>query len=125
MPLNKKPTHFAGRVNEEIARELMYILKEVKDPRVSKAFISITHTETTVDLKYCKVFYSILDADENEVKNGLKSATGFIRHELSERLNLRMTPELVFIYDKGMEHGAKIARILKEIDADNTDNTQD
>lgn len=116
MPLKKKPTHFPSRVNEEIARELMYILKDVKDPRVSKAFISVTRTETTADLKYCKVYYSTMNADEKEVKNGLKSALGFIRHELSERLDLRNTPELVFIRDGGMEHGAKIAQILKDID---------
>ena len=120
MPLKKKPTHFASRVNEEIARELMYILKDVKDPRVSKAFISVTRTETTADLKYCKVYYSTMNADEKEVKNGLKSALGFIRHELSERLDLRITPELVFIHDGGMEHGAKIAQILKNIDKGST-----
>ena len=120
MPLKKKPTHFASRVNEEIARELMYILKDVKDPRVSKAFISVTRTETTADLKYCKVYYSTMNADEKEVKNGLKSALGIIRHELSERLDLRITPELVFIHDGGMEHGAKIAQILKNIDKGST-----
>lgn len=121
MPLKRKPTHFASRVNEEIARELMYILKDVKDPRVSKAFISVTRTETTADLKYCKVYYSTMNSDEKEVKNGLKSALGFIRHELSERLDLRITPELVFIHDGGMEHGAKIAQILKDIDKGSTE----
>lgn len=121
MPLKRKPTHFASRVNEEIARELMYILKDVKDPRVSKAFISVTRTETTADLKYCKVYYSTMNSDEKEVRNGLKSALGFIRHELSERLDLRITPELVFIHDGGMEHGAKIAQILKDIDKGSTE----
>ncbi len=115
MPLKKKPTHFASRVNEEISRELMYILKDVKDPRVSKAFISITRTETTPDLKYCKVYYSTINADEKEVKDGLKSANGFVRRELSARLNLRATPELTFIHDGGMEHGAKIAKMLKDL----------
>lgn len=116
MPANKKGTYHNNRVNEEIARELVYILKEVKDPRVSKAFISVTRTDTTADLKYCKVHYSVLNADVKEVKDGLKSALGFIRHELSARLNLRVTPELTFILDGGMEHGAKIAQILKDID---------
>ena len=50
MPLKKKPTHFASRVNEEIARELMYILKDVKDPRVSKAFISVTKPQPTSNI---------------------------------------------------------------------------
>jgi len=115
MPAKKKSTHHSGRVNEDIARELMYILKDVKDPRVSKAFISITRTETTADQKYCKVHYSIMNADKDEVKKGLASAMGFIRHELSSRLSLRNTPELCFVLDEGMEHGAKIAQILKNI----------
>lgn len=115
MPLKKKIVHHTDRVNEEIARELVYILKEVKDPRVSKSFISITRTETTADQKYCKVYYSVMNGDVKEVKVGLKSAMGYIRHELSARLSLRNTPELNFVYDEGMEHGARIAQILKNI----------
>lgn len=115
MPLKKKVIHHADRVNEEIARELMYILKDVKDPRVSKCLISITRTETTGDQKHCKIHYSVMNGDPKEVKQGLKSALGFIRHELSVRLELRNTPELNFVYDEGMEHGAKIAELLKNI----------
>ena len=115
MPLKRKTAHHTDRVNEEIARELMYILKDVKDPRVANAFISITRTETTADLKYCKVHYSVMNSDKDEVKDGLKSAMGFIRRELSARLNLRVTPELTFVPDGGMEHGARIAQILKNI----------
>lgn len=115
MPVKKKGMYHASRVNEEIARELMYILKDVKDPRVSGALISVTRTETSPDLKYCKVHYSIIGAEKDEVKKGLLSAVGFIRHELSERLDLRITPELTFIPDDGMEHGARIAEILKNL----------
>lgn len=115
MPLKKKVVHHTDRVNEEIARELMYILKDVKDPRVSKSFISITRTETTADQKYCKIHYSVMNGDPKEVKAGLKSALGYIRHELSSRLDLRNTPELNFVFDEGMEHGARIAEILKNI----------
>ena len=115
MPVRKKVVHHTDRVNEEIARELMYILKDVKDPRVSGCFISITRTETTPDLKFCKIHYSVMNGDPKEVKVGIKSALGFIRHELSTRLKLRNTPELNFVYDEGMEHGARIAEILKNI----------
>lgn len=115
MPAKKKVLHHSDRVNEEIARELMYILKDVKDPRISRCLISITRTETTADQKYCKVHFSVMNGDVKEVKAGLKSALGFIRHELSSRLDLRNTPELNFVYDEGMEHGAKIAEILKNI----------
>ena len=115
MPLKKKIAHHSDRVNEEIARELMYIIKDVKDPRVSGSLVSITRTETTADLKYCKIHYSVMNGDAAEVKKGLKSAMGYIRHELSTRLDLRNTPELNFVYDEGMEHGARIAEILKNI----------
>ena len=115
MPLKKKIVHHTDRVNEEIARELMYILKDVKDPRVSKSFISITRTETTADQKYCKTHYSVMNGAPKEVKAGLKSALGYIRHELSSRLDLRNTPELNFVYDEGMDHGANIAEILNNI----------
>ncbi len=115
MPTKRKGSFHSVRANEEIAHELMYILKEVKDPRIANAFISITRTETTADLKYCKVHYSVLNADVKEVKKGLESASGFVRRELSSRLNMRVTPELTFIYDEGMEHGARIAQILKDI----------
>ncbi len=115
MPVKKKIAHHTDRINEEIARELMYILRDVKDPRVSKCLISITRTETTGDQKYCKVHYSVMNGDPKEVKKGLACALGFIRHELSVRLELRNTPELNFVYDEGMEHGAKIAEILKNI----------
>jgi len=115
MPLKKKVAHHSDRVNEEIARELMYIIKEVKDPRVSGCLVSITRTETTADMKYCKVHYSVMNGNADEVKKGIKSALGFIRHELSSRLALRNTPELNFVYDEGMEHGARIAEILKNI----------
>lgn len=122
----KRPFYHASRVNEDIARELMYILKEVKDPRVSKAFVSVTKTETSSDLKYCKVYYSTMSGDDKEVKTGLYSAIGFIRHELSTRLSLRNTPELTFIKDRGIQHGARISELLKDIStAENKDAAED
>ncbi len=122
----KRPFYHASRVNEDIARELMYILKEVKDPRVSKAFVSVTKTETSSDLKYCKVYYSTMSGDDKEVKTGLYSAIGFIRHELSTRLSLRNTPELTFIKDRGIQHGARISELLKDIStAENKDTAED
>ena len=99
--MQKIPHYHTNRVNEDIARELMYILQNVKDPRVSKSFVSVTKTETTPDLKYCKIYYS-----------------NYIRRELSSRLALRNTPELSFIKDTGAEHGARISELLKEIEAE-------
>ena len=116
--MQKRPHYHTNRVNDDIARELMYILQNVKDPRVSKSFVSVTKTETTPDLKYCKIYYSNLSGNDKEVKTGLYSAIGYIRRELSSRLALRNTPELSFIKDTGAEHGARISELLKEIEAE-------
>lgn len=123
MPQGRRPHFHTNRVNEDIARELTYILKNVKDPRVSKSFVSVTKTETTPDLKFCKIYYSNMSGDDKDVKTGLYSAIGYIRHELSSRLNLRITPELTFIRDTGAEHGARISELLKSIET--TDSTKE
>ena len=116
--MQKRPHYHTNRVHEDIARELLYILQNVKDPRVSKSFVSVTKNETTPDLKYCKIYYSNLSGNDKEVKTGLYSAIGYIRRELSSRLALRNTPELSFIKDTGAEHGARISELLKEIEAE-------
>ena len=104
-----------GRINEEMQREVAKIIREVKDPRVAKAFISITGAEVTPDLKYAKIYYSAYNADKKEVKMGLRSSAGFIRGQVSKNLNLRITPELTFIEDGSIEYGAKISKILEGI----------
>ena len=103
------------RINEEMQREVAKIIREVKDPRVAKAFISITGAEVTPDLKYAKIYYSAYNADKKEVKQGLRSSAGFIRGQVSKNLNLRITPELTFIEDGSIEYGAKISKILEGI----------
>jgi len=105
------------RISEEIKKEVSDIIRnELKDPRVS-ALCSVVLVHTTPDLKFAKIYISILgnESEKEETYKGLKSASGFIRKELSERLNLRYTPELVFEIDKSIEHGANISRILNEI----------
>ena len=104
-----------GRINEEIMKETAMILREVKDPRVSDAFISVTGAEVTADLKYAKIFYSAMRGDKKEVTKGLKAATGFIRREIARRLNLRITPELSFVEDTSIAYGAHISEILSKI----------
>ena len=105
-----------GRINEEIQREMTSILRRVKDPRVSDAFISVTAADCTADLKYAKIYYSALSGDPKEVAKGLKAATGFIRRELARSLNLRITPELTFLPDSSIAYGAHIASILEGLD---------
>ena len=101
-----------GRINDEVQKELAMILREVKDPRVSDAFISVTAVEVTPDLKFAKVYYSAMQGDKKEVAKGLKSSAGYIRRQLAQRLNLRMTPELTFCEDHSIAHGAHISKLL-------------
>lgn len=105
-----------GRINEEMQKELTVILRRVKDPRVSDAFISITAADCTADLKYAKIYYSAMGGDKKEIAKGLRAAAGFIRRELASSLNLRMTPELTFIEDESVAYGARIASILNGLD---------
>ena len=110
-----------GRINEEMQKELTSILRRVKDPRVSDAFISITAADCTADLKYAKVYYSALRGDQKEIAAGLKAAAGFIRRELAHSLNLRMTPELTFLPDTSIAYGAHIASILNGLEISEED----
>ena len=100
------------KINEEVARELTSILRTVKDPRVSGAFISVSR-----DLSLARVYYSVLGSADGADK-GLASAAGYIRSELAARLNLRVTPKLVFLRDDSAERAMKISEILKDIDED-------
>ena len=105
-----------GRINEEIRAELSDILRTVKDPRVSQAMVTITHVDTTNDLRYARVWVSVLDkTQEKDVLKGLKSAAGFLRRELGSRLNLRYTPELQFMSDDSIAHGAHILDLLNHV----------
>lgn len=102
-----------GRINEEIQRELSALIRTVKDPRV-KGLISITAVDTTPDLKYAKVYISVLDkGDVHEVVKGLKSAAGYLRRELGRALSLRYTPELQFVEDDSIDTGAHILSMLR------------
>ena len=104
------------RINDEMRREMMEILRRVKDPRVQDAFVSVTAADCTADLKYAKIYYSALRGDEKELAKGLKAATGFIRRELAAGLNLRITPELTFVRDDSITYGAHISSILNTLD---------
>lgn len=105
-----------GRINEEIQRELAEQIRALKDPRV-QGLISVTGVDTTSDLRYAKVYISVLEKErEAEVLKGLKSAAGFLRRELGAKLQLRYTPELIFERDEAMERGARIFDILNHLE---------
>ena len=105
-----------GRINDAVAQELAIALGEVREPKVINNFVSITRAEVAPDLKYASIYFSCI-GDSKEAIEGLKKCTGMLRHHLAVKLNLRITPELAFIKDGSIEHGAKIARLIEEIHA--------
>ena len=115
-----------NKINGAFAEECAQIVREVKDPRVSDVWITVMNADVSADLKFAKVYYSVLgECDDRELAKGLKSAAPFIRSRLAERLNLRITPEITFIRDEGVKHGAEISALLKSVEADLTDDETD
>ncbi len=111
-------SHRIERTTEDIKRELTAIFRELKDPRVSQAFLSIVRVEVTNDLSYCTVSVSAIEGLDRakQAVQGLKSAAGFIRRELGHRLRLRHVPELIFNATDSIEYSANISRILNSLD---------
>lgn len=105
-----------NRINDAVKEEMAVILRDVKDPRIAGALVSITGANVSGDLKFAKIYYSVLGEGKDDVAKALKSAAGFFRSELARRINLRITPELFFEYDSSMEYGANISSILKTLD---------
>ena len=106
-----------GRINDAVAQELNVALRNVREPRVVNNFVSITKASVAPDLKIATVYYSCM-GDFKEALVGLQKCTGMLRHHLATTLNLRITPELHFVKDNGMEHGAHIAKLLSQIAAE-------
>lgn len=104
-----------SRINDAVAEELAVALREVREPKVIDNFVSITRAEVAPDLKYATVYFSCI-GDFEKAREGLKKCTGMLRHHLAIHLNLRITPELNFVKDGSIEHGAYIAKKLKEIE---------
>ena len=108
-----------NRINDAMTAECAQIVREIKDPRVSGVMITVMNSDVSADLKFAKIYYSVLgECDEKELARGLKSAVPFVRSQLAQRLNLRITPELTFVRDEGVKHGAEISRLLHEIAKD-------
>lgn len=111
-----------NKINGAFVEECAQIIREVKDPRVSDVWITVMNADVSADLKFAKVYYSVLgECDDKELAKGLKSAAPFIRSRIAERLNLRITPEITFIRDEGVKHGAEISALLKSVEADLVD----
>ena len=104
------------RIASEIMREVERIIREdVSDPRTQCMF-SITHVDVTRDLRYAKVYVSVYEEEKREpMMKALRSAAGFIRHNIGRRVQLRYTPELLFELDTTIEYGVHIASLLNQV----------
>lgn len=104
------------KVAEAIRQEASTIIHDkLKDPRLG--FVTITNAEVTADLRYAKIFFSVLGSDDayRKTKEALDSAAGFVRKLIAERLNLRFAPEVTFYEDRSTEYSVRIEEVLNEI----------
>jgi len=112
----------AKRVGDEILRETaMILLEKVRDPRVEG--VTLTGIRLSNDLKQAQVYFSVLggkDAIERGQK-GLDSAKGYIKREIGHRMDLRYVPELIFSYDRSLESGSRLERILEKLKDDESE----
>ncbi len=120
---NTMAGHKIDRTTEDIRRELTAIFRELKDPRVNVAMLSIVRVEVTNDLSYCTVYVSSMNGinSAKEALRGLKSAGGYIRRELGRRLRLRHVPECIFKATDSIEYGAAISRTLNSLNIKHDD----
>ena len=114
------------RISEEVRREVDRIIREdVSDPRVGGTF-SITRAEVTRDLRFAKIYVSVLEEDRQApMMAALKSAAGFIRRELGRNILIRHAPELTFVQDNNIAYGVHIADVLKKASAGATEGTEE
>lgn len=104
------------RVGDLLLKELAEVLlRKVKDPRLAN--ITLTDVKVSPDLRHARVFYSVLGDDDRKAETavGLQSATGFVKRELSKRLQLRRIPDIQFCFDSSLEYGSHIDRLLTEL----------
>ena len=107
-----------GRINEEVKREVSNIIQnEIKDPRLT-AMVSVTDVKVTRDLRYAKVFVSIFGKNDEEKNNtfaALKNASGYIRKEIGQRINLRYNPQIIFELDDSINYGMHIEELIQRV----------
>ena len=116
-----------GRVSEDIKREIVAIIRELKDPRVRDKFLTVVRVDVSSDLSYAKVYVSSMSGidDAKEAVKGLTSATGLIRREVGSKLHLRKTPELKFIADDSVQHGMEIFKKIESTVITDADDNED
>ena len=119
------PSNKLARTNDDIQFVISKLLREVKDPRVQQGMISVTRVETTGDLRYSKIWLSVLGMkDEKEFRRGLRSASGYLRRELGNSMKLRYTPEPIFEIDHSIEYGAHINEVINSLEIDHSEDEE-
>lgn len=106
------------RINSSLVEQISYIIAhDVKNPDIN--FVTITGAKVTSDLSLAKIYFTVLDQGKiKETLSALKDASGYIRHELRERIEIRQIPELEFVYDESIEYGNKIEKIIDKLHED-------
>ncbi len=115
-----------NRINEEIQKVLSSAIRELKDPRISGTMISVTRVETTPDLRYTKVYVSFLQEEKAaDAMKGLKSAGGWLRREVGQKLNLRYTPEIMWALDDSITYGAKLLELINSLEVSSDEDSDE
>lgn len=114
-----------ARINDAMQAELSTIFREIKDPRIAQAFLTVTACDVTPDLKFAKVYFSFMQGEVKEIMRGLNAASPYIRRRIAESLNLRITPELTFVHDVSLAHGAHIATLLNQIERERAEKAEE
>jgi ribosome-binding factor A len=112
--LDNRTSDICRKIDEEMKRELSFIIPTLKDPRLDGCLISVVAVHVTKDMKFAKVYVSILGKDEEAIK-GLNSSSGFVRREIGMRMKLRYTPEISFVADTSIAYGAHISEVIKDL----------
>ncbi len=114
-----KNSNRMNKVNEELKKEISHVIsQELKNPHLT-GLISVTEVDTTPDLRFAKVYVSMINAKSNKTNLSiLKKSAGYIRTMIAKKVNLRNTPELIFVFDESIEYGSRIDSILAQITKD-------
>ena len=117
MATSRRVSRVAELIKREVSQMLLY---GIKDDRVGAGMVSVTDVDISGDLQHAKIFVSIYGTEEAKAETmaGLKSATGFVRSELGQRVRLRRTPEVVFVEDRSIERGTRVLSLLNQLNHD-------
>ncbi|MBQ8790698.1 MAG: 30S ribosome-binding factor RbfA [Ruminiclostridium sp.] len=114
-----------SRLSEDIKREISVALRDIKDSRIANGLVSVSHCELTNDLSYCKVYISSLEGGEKtaDAVECLKTAQGFFKKRINQRIKMRKIPELIFLPDNSLDYYEHISEMLDKLPKRDNDDT--